>query len=268
LTNPQNPSQPTTAGEANPSFGKAPAHAVPACPSMQVVLPGCQGMDCLAKAAVAEIKSGMVVGMGTGLTANRAIRALAHRVKEEKLDIDCVSTSKATEDLARELGLPTVPFAEIEVVDYLFDGANEVDYSLRMLKGQHGAITRQRLVAEASRRCVYLASEEKLVPRLGSKALLAVTIIPFGIASIRRRLRDMGLVGVARYNLDGNLYISEGGGVVLDIRLPERDLEELALELDHVSGIVDHGLFLYEADEVLVECKGGTVKKLGRPEGE
>jgi ribose 5-phosphate isomerase A len=262
--------------EANPNnpahmaanFGKAPVQNVPACPQLEVVLPGCAGMDCLAKAAVAEIKSGMVVGMGTGLTANRAIRALAHRVKEEKLDIDCVSTSKATEDLARELGLPTVPFAEIEVVDYLFDGANEVDHSVRMLKGQHGAITRQRLVAEASRKCVYLASEEKLVPRLGEKALLAVTIIPFGIASIRRRLRDMGLIGVARYNLDGNLYVSEGGGVVLDIRLPERDLDELALELDHVSGIVDHGLFLWEADEVLVDCKGGAVKRLRRPEGE
>jgi ribose 5-phosphate isomerase A len=241
---------------------------VPPCPALKLVMDASPGVDCLAKAAVAEVQSGMVVGMGTGLTANRAIRALAHRVKEEKLDIDCVSTSKATEDLARELGLPTVPFAEIEVVDYLFDGANEVDYCLRMLKGQHGAITRQRLVAEVSRRCVYLASEEKLVPRLGSKALLAVTIIPFGIASIRRRLREMGLVGVVRCNLDGNMYISEGGGVVLDIRLPERDLEDLAMELDHVSGIVDHGIFLDEADEVLIECKGGAVKSLLRPEGE
>ncbi len=226
---------------------------------------GTPGVDALAKVAIAEIRSGMIVGMGTGVTASRAIRALAQRVKDEKLDIDCVSTSKATEDLARELSLPTVPFAEIEVVDYLFDGANEVDFQLRMLKGQHGAITRQRLVAEVSRRCVYLASEAKLAPRLGSQALLAVTIIPFGIASIRRRLREMGLSGVVRCGLDGNMYVSEGGGAVLDIRLPERDIEELASELDHVSGVVDHGIFLYEADEVLIECKGGGVKRLSRP---
>jgi ribose 5-phosphate isomerase A len=222
-------------------------------------------VDTLAQAAVAEIKSGMIVGMGTGRTASRAIRALAHRVKEEKLDIDCVSTSSATEVLAKELGLPTVPFADIEVVDYLFDGANEVDHQLRMLKGQHGAITRQRLVAEVSKKCVYLANEDKLVQRLGTKALLAVTIIPFGLASIRSRLRDMGLSGVARRNLDGELYISEGGGIVMDIRLPERDLDELAMELDHVAGVVDHGLFLYEADEVLIECKHGLVKRMQRP---
>jgi ribose 5-phosphate isomerase A len=223
------------------------------------------GTDLLGLAAVTDIKSGMIVGMGTGRTAARAVRALAHRYKEEKLDIDCVSTSMATESLARELGLPTVPFAEIEEVDYLFDGANEVDYRLRMLKGHHGAITRQRLVAEVARKRVYLAHEDKLVPRLGEKTLLAVTIIPFGIASIRSRLRAMGLGGVVRCNLDGEMFISEGGGVVLDVRLPERDLEELAEELDHVAGVVDHGLFLCEADEVLIECKHGVVKRMQRP---
>jgi ribose 5-phosphate isomerase A len=207
----------------------------------------------------------MVVGMGTGRTAARAVRALAHRYNEEKLDIDCVSTSMATESLARELGLPTVPFADIEVVDYLFDGANEVDHELRMLKGHHGAITRQRLVAEVSRRCVYLANEDKLVQRLGAKTLLAVTIIPFGIASIRARLRSMGLRGIVRVNLDGEMFITEGGGVVLDVSLPERDLQELSDDLDHVAGVVDHGLFLCEADEVLIECKHGVVKRMQRP---
>jgi len=135
-------------------------------PLEAVTIPGCApGADGLALAAVAQVRSGMVVGMGTGRTAARAVRALAHRYKEEKLDIDCVSTSAATETLAKELGLPTVPFADIELVDYLFDGANEVDFQLRMLKGHHGAITRQRLVAEVSKRCVYLAAEDKLVQR-------------------------------------------------------------------------------------------------------
>jgi ribose 5-phosphate isomerase A len=223
------------------------------------------GSDPLAIAAVTGVQSGMIVGMGTGRTAARAVRALAHRYTEEKLDIDCVSTSMATESLARELGLPTVPFTDIEEVDYLFDGANEVDHELRMLKGHHGAITRQRLVAEVSRRCVYLANEDKLVQHLGSKTLLAVTIIPFGIASIRARLRSMGLSGVVRCNMDGEMFISEGGGVVLDIRLPERNVEELAEELDHVAGVVDHGIFLTEADEVLIECKHGVVKRMQRP---
>ena len=243
----------------------APA-AEPAAALEEVRIPNAApGTDALALAAIAGIQSGMVVGLGTGLTAARAIRALAHRYKEEKLDIDCVSTSMSTEALAKELGLPTVPFADIEVVDYHFDGANEVDYRMRMLKGHHGAITRQRLVAEVSQHCVYLAHEDKLVHHLGTKTLLAVTIIPFGIASIRARLRSMGLSGVVRCNMDGEMFISEGGGVVLDIRLPERDVEELANELDHVAGVVDHGLFLCEADEVLIECKHGVVKRMQRP---
>ncbi|MFA6045113.1 MAG: ribose 5-phosphate isomerase A [Phycisphaerales bacterium] len=223
--------------------------------------------DALAKAGVAEVTSGMVVGLGTGRTANRAIRALAQRVGEEKLDIDCVCSSLASETLAKELSLPIVSFNDVQTIDYCFDGADEVDHQCRMMKGHHGAITRQRLLAAVSRRCVYLAGEDKLVDHLGKRSLLAVTIIPFGIESTRNRLRDMGLSGVVRRTLDGELFASDGGGVILDMRIPETcDVEHLALELDHVAGVVDHGLFLTEADEVLVEInKGAEIKRIVAP---
>jgi len=221
------------------------------------------GVDALALGAIEPIRSGMIVGLGTGRTANRAVRALAARVRAEKLDIDCVCSSLATETLAKELGLPTVPFNDIEVLDYAFDGADEVDHKLRMLKGGHGAITRQRLVAAVAKRCVFLASEDKLVNHLGQKALLVVTIIPFGVASIRNRLRDMGLSGVVRRTMDGEIFISDGGGMLLDMRIPDScNVEELALRLDHVPGVVDHGLFLTEADEVLIECAGGEIRRM------
>ncbi|MDX2132309.1 MAG: ribose-5-phosphate isomerase RpiA [Planctomycetota bacterium] len=224
------------------------------------------GTDRLALEAVAPIQSGMIVGLGTGRTANRAIRALARRVRDEKLDIDCVCSSLASESLAKELGLPLVSFNEIEALDYTFDGADEVDHQLRMLKGGHGAITRQRLLAAVSRRCVYLASEEKLVQRLGTRALLAVTIIPFGIASTRNRLREMGLSGVLRRTLDGEVFVSDGGGVVFDMRFSEAaDVEQLSLALDHVPGVVDHGFFLTEADEVFIEGKKGDIRVLTPP---
>lgn len=222
--------------------------------------------DRLAQAAVEPIVSGMVVGLGTGRTADRAVRALARRMREHKLDIDCVCCSVATEQLALELGLPTVPFSEVESVDFLVDGAVEVDHQLRMLKGQQGAITRQRLVASVSKRNVYIvASEERYVPRFGANSPLTIVIIPFGTASIRNRLRDMGLSGVIRRNLDGDIHVTDGGGVIIDARFPERDAEELAIELDHVTGVVDHGIFIDEADEVLVECKSGEIKRLTRP---
>jgi len=222
--------------------------------------------DLLAQAAVEPVVSGMLVGLGTGRTADRAVRALARRVREHKLDIDCVCCSVATEQLALELGLPTVPFNDVESIDFLVDGAVEIDHQLRMLKGQQGAITRQRLVAGVSKRNVYLlASEDRYVSRFGPGSPLTIVIIPFGTASIRNRLRDMGLSGVIRRNLDGEIHVTDGGGVIVDARYPDRDAEELAIELDHVTGVVDHGIFLDEADEVLIECKSGEIKRLARP---
>jgi ribose 5-phosphate isomerase A len=211
--------------------------------------------DHLAQAAIAPITSGR--------SSSRAMRALAQRLVREKLDVRCVCTSMASEQLAMQLKLPVVPFADVQQVDYLFDGCDEVDKDLRVMKGQHGAITRQRLVAQVASRVVYMASDEKLVEQLGSRALLAVVIIPFGIASIRDRLRNLGLSGVVRQNMDGEVVITDGGGVVLDMHITGRNVEQLAIDLDHVSGVVDHGLFLTEADEVLLETKGGDVRRLG-----
>ncbi len=218
--------------------------------------------DPLALAAIEPIASGMIVGLGTGILADRATRALAARCLAEKLELACVATSLATHKLATDLGLRVIPFADVEQVDYIFDGASEVDHQVRMLKGHHGAITRQRLVAEVSDRCVYLTTEDRVSDRLGTKALLSVVVIPFGIASIRRHLRNLGLSGVLRRDFDGKVFETEGGGVVFDMTMPDRDPRELAAELDGTCGVVDHGLFLDEADEVLVECKDGEVRRI------
>ena len=218
--------------------------------------------DALALAAIEPIKTGMMVGLGTGLMADRATRLLAARAARERMDIRCVATSRATHKLAMDLGLRVVPFADVDRVDYLFDGASEVDHQLRMLKGHHGAITRQRLVADASDRCVYVTTEDRLSERLGTKSLLSVVVIPFGIASVRSHLRNLGLSGVLRRDFDGTVFETEGGGVVFDTTLPDRDPKELAEALDHVTGLVDHGIFLHEADEVLVECKGGEIRRI------
>lgn len=221
-----------------------------------------QTPDTLAIAAIEPIKSGMMVGLGTGIMADRATRLLAETVRERKLDIRCVATSISTHRVATEAGLRVVPFADVDRVDYLFDGASEVDHQLRMLKGHHGAITRQRLVADVSDRCVYLTTEDRLSERLGTKSLLSVVVIPFGVASVRTHLRNLGLSGVLRRDFDGKVFDTEGGGVVFDMTLPDRDPKELANELDHVTGVVDHGIFLHEADEVLVECKGGEIRRM------
>jgi len=213
--------------------------------------------DALAEAAVAEVKPGMIVGLGTGRTASRAIHALSERVRNERLDIRCVPTSHVTETLARALGLKLVDFAMLERVDYLFDGADEVDPSLRMLKGGGGAFIRERVVAHAAERRLYIVDESKLVDRLGQRTTLAVGVMAFGMASTREHLRRLGLHGVVRRTLDGHLFLTDNGCLIIDVTLDERDPDELETALNAVAGVIDHGLFLREAEEILVETASG-----------
>ncbi|MEO1007190.1 MAG: ribose 5-phosphate isomerase A [Planctomycetota bacterium] len=225
--------------------------------------------DALAWAAVADVQSGQVVGLGSGRTARRGIQALAHRIHHEGLDIACVSTSEASTVYAHELDITISEFATIERVDYLFDGADEVDDELRMLKGAGGSVTRERLVARAAERRVYLVEEVKLVEALGERTPLAVAIMAFGLASIRAALRDLGLSGVIRRSMDGSLYLTDNGNLILDVDLKNggHDHERLARALTCTPGVIDHGMFLHEASEVLVQREDGSIERLMRPLG-
>lgn len=220
--------------------------------------------DPLAEAAVAEIQSGMIVGLGTGRTASRGIRALASRVREEKLDIRCVSTSEASERLAKELGLNVIEFCNVEAVDYLFDGADEIDRNLRMLKGSGGAMTRERIVAWASDRRVYMVQEHKVVTKLGTSATIPIAVLAFGLSYIRSELRQLGLNGVCRRNLDGSFFITDNGNLVLDVSPNGAEPEQINDWLNDIPGVIDHGLFLTEADEILIETPQ-SIERLVRP---
>lgn len=226
--------------------------------------------DPLAETAIADIQSGMIVGLGTGRTASRAVILLAERVRDERLDIRCVPTSHATETLARAHQLPLLEFAMEEEVDYLFDGADEVGPLLRMIKGAGGAMTRERIVAYAAKRRVYMVQEKKMVHRLGERATLPIAVLAFGLAATRASLRRLGLNGVVRRTLDGHLFLTDNGTLIVDVTLDDASLsnlhfEELAAQIDRIPGVLDHGLFLTEADEVLVETNGGRIERLLRP---
>lgn len=221
--------------------------------------------DPLAETAVADVQSGMLVGLGAGRTASRAIIALAERVRDEGLDVRCVASSHATETVARSQRLNLLDFTLVEKVDLLIDGADEIDPRLRMLKGQHGAVLRQRLVAHAADRRIYIADENKLVEHLGKRSALPVVIPMFGLSAVRAHLRNMGVIGVVRRTLDGQLFLTADGHMVLDCMIGDRDVEDLAAELDRTPGVIDHGLFLTEADEVLVGAPDGSVRRLARP---
>lgn len=223
-------------------------------------------VDPLAEAAIAEIQSGMVVGLGTGKTASRGIMALHHRIHEEGLDVRVIATSHATETQARALAMKLIDFHDVESLDYLFDGADEVDPDLRMIKGRGGALVRERVVAKAANRRVYMVTEDKIVSHLGERSALPVAIHFFGLASVRKHLVDMGFNGVVRRTLNGDHFLTDQGNLVIDVTLPNgTDPGEAAALLDSVPGVVDHGLFLSEADEVVVEMKNGRIERMVRP---
>lgn len=222
--------------------------------------------DPLATAAVKDIVAGMAVGLGTGHAATRAIHALAERAVSERLELRCVATSHASEDLARALGLVVGSLEEIGPLDFLFDGADEVDPALRMIKGRGGAMTREKIVAHAARRRVYLVQSAKLVARLGETAPLPIEVNASALATVHHALQRIGLDGPLRLTADGTPYQTDNGHPVIDAALPaDLDVDRLGPSLDALPGVIGHGLFLSEADEVLTEDAEGRVSRCVRP---
>ena len=221
----------------------------------------------MAMHAISEVVSGMTVGLGAGATAARGIQALAQRVIDEGLDINCVGASERSEDLGRSLGLKIVDFAMIEEIDLLVDGADEVDRSMVVMKGSRGAMTRERILCWASRRTVFMVQSKKVAQtQVGSGSPLPIAMMAYGVASTRKALRHIGINGVIRQDMNGRLFLTDNGNLVLDATINgHEDLPELAMELNDIPGVIDHGLFIDEADTILIENEDGTIEHLDRP---
>ena len=212
------------------------------------------GTAALAAAAIAEVQSDMLVGLGSGRTSKRAIRALADRVHNESLKIQCVATSERSDALAKELGLDVIDFHRVSRVHHFFDGADEVDREFRVLRGSTGSMARGRMVAGASDCTLYLVDAEKVVDKVGTDVPLSIAVMAYGFTSIRDRIRDMGYNGVVRRNAEGETFITDNGNLILDVTLEsDENLEQLSTSLNDIPGIIDHGLFIHEADEILID---------------
>jgi ribose 5-phosphate isomerase A len=208
------------------------------------------------EAAAKLVESGMIVGMGTGSTAAWFVRALARRIQEEKLDVRGVPTSKSTETLAEVLGIPLLELNQVPI-DLTVDGADEIAPGLQLIKGAGGALLREKLVWEASRRCVVIGDPTKRVPRLG-KCPLPIEVIAFGHEATSLRICDAlaecDLGAAPRLRIrDGEPVVTDSGNLIYDAvcgAIEEPSL--LAEALKSVTGVVEHGLFLDLADEGLV----------------
>ena len=193
--------------------------------------------------ALDQIRAGQLVGLGSGRAAERFVRALGARVRDG-LEVRGVATSRATEQLARSLGIPLVPLDGVSEVDVAVDGADEVDPDGRLIKGYGGALLREKVVAASAARVVILVGAEKCVPRLGARGRLPVEVSPFAFASVRRRLERLGLVGTPREQ-DGRPLYSDNGNLLVDCRVaPLPDPSELDRALHAIPGLVETGLFL------------------------
>lgn len=199
--------------------------------------------------ALELVKPGMRLGLGTGSTAKHFVDLLGERVAGG-LEVICVATSEATQKQALALGIPMSTLDETPELDLTVDGADETDSELRLIKGGGGAHLREKIVAAASARMIVIADDSKLVDKLG-RFPLPIEVIPFGLEATRRAVAaavtSSGARGelVLRVKADGSTLVTDSGNYILDAHLGviERP-EALAVALNTVPGVVEHGLFL------------------------
>ncbi len=223
------------------------------------------GKRAVGEAAAQLVTTGMKVGLGTGSTAACLIKALGRRVREEDLRIIGTPTSFAAERLAREEGISLVPLDDIERLDIAFDGADEIDPALNLIKGRGGAHTREKVVEALADLFVVIADASKLVDRLGTSAPVPVEVLPMALGPVMRRLEALGARPELRMakSKDGPV-VSDQGFWIVDAHFEGGidDLEGLNEALLFTPGVLDHGLFLGMAKRGLIGEDDGSVRQI------
>lgn len=213
-----------------------------------------------AEHAVALVESRMVVGLGAGSTVSFAMREIAQRLRSGKLqDIVGVACSTQTEAEARKLRIPLTTLEEHPVVDLTMDGADEVDANLDLIKGGGGALLREKIVAQASRREIIIVDDSKLSPLLGTHWPVPVEVVPFGWRTQAAYLESLGARVTLREKKDGKPFNTDQGNLILDADFGQiSEPAQLAGLLHEHAGIVEHGLFLELATDVIVAGHDGV----------
>ena len=203
-------------------------------------------------------KPGDVIGLGTGRAATAFIKALGASL----IQVRGIPTSRASEELGRSLGIEIASLADVAKIDTDFDGADEVDPRLNLIKGYGGALVREKIVAAASRRFIVLVGEEKLVKRLGTRGTLPVEVVPFALPLATRLVAALGLKPKVRQK-DGGDFVTDNGNLILDCGVKEiRNPARLDRELREIPGVVGTGLFVGMASMVLVARNNGKIDVL------
>ncbi|MBI3817909.1 MAG: ribose-5-phosphate isomerase RpiA [Planctomycetes bacterium] len=210
--------------------------------------------------AAQYVESGMVVGLGTGSTVEHFLRRLGERIRLEGLSLRGVCTSKSTEAASIRYGIPTIAPGDAAAIDLTVDGADEIDAAFSMIKGGGGALLREKVVASLSRVEVIVVGQNKVVEKLGTTFPLPIEVVPFAAGVVRRSLERFG--NVTERMRDGNIYLTDNGNAILDVRFRNgiEDAASLETALDRIPGVVETGLFVGLAHRVVIAKDDGTIE--------
>jgi len=212
--------------------------------------------ELVAHQALQYVSENMIVGLGTGSTANYFIDALAKRNKEENLKIRAVSSSVVSMIKAKEAGLSIIAMEQIKEIDLYIDGADEIAPDLTLLKGRGYDLVREKLLARSAKKFIVIADESKLVKKIGDNFPIPSEVQPFAWELVKNILIKKG-TGDIRINAAKDGYaITSCGNFVLDFNYPEKSTEELNALLSQTPGIVEHGIFYNIAHGALISSNG------------
>lgn len=207
-----------------------------------------------ARAALEAVRAGMSLGLGTGSTAEEFVRLLGAAPFARQ--VRCTCTSNKTEALARSLGITIVTLAEIAPLDVAVDGADEIDPSLRLIKGRGGALLREKIVEQQAKRFIVIADESKLVQKLGA-GTLPVEVTPFALDVLMRRFEEMQLSPVLRMR-ERMPFATDEGHLIVDVRVPQtEDIAAVVARIREHAGVVETGFFPREATEAIIAADSG-----------
>lgn len=214
-----------------------------------------------AEKACEYIEDGMILGLGTGSTVDYALIKIGNMIKDG-LDIKGIPTSSRTKKTAIEHNIPLTTLEENPNIDLTIDGADEVDSELRLIKGGGGALTREKMIAYYSKKVIIVIDETKVVKMLGIDFSLPVEIVKFGWTATKEKLKQFDC-NVELRKIMENPYITDNSNYILDCEFDRiKDPEKLEIDINSIPGVVENGLFIGLADEVIVGSKLG-IKTLG-----
>lgn len=208
--------------------------------------------------AAEQIEDGMMVGLGTGSTANYFIEALAQRQQQENLRVTTIASSNISMIKAQSAGLDVRSLSQVSHIDIYVDGADEISPEHHLLKGRGYDLVMEKLLAKAAKRFIVVADKSKLVSRIGTNFAIPIEVMPFAWQATKRSLEQLGGTGDLRPNAakDG-LSITSHGSLVLDMRFDANlDTEALNANINNIPGVVEHGIFIGLASTIMIADQG------------